>query len=102
MASHLDRHGQSQDFPGNLISLADWFRVRPERSSSDRPLHRVAETTTGQLLQNPERPLMRLRRECQRSHQQANPDKKSFETVVRAINFSFLFPNELNFAVSEM
>ena len=34
--SHLDRHGQSQDFPGNLISLADWLRLRAERSSSDR------------------------------------------------------------------
>jgi len=45
---------------------------------------------------------MRLAANASVAISKANPDKKSFETVVRAINFSFLFPNELNFAVSEM
>ena len=32
----------------------------------------------------------------------ANPESKLFETVERVINPFFLFPNKLNFAVSEM
>src|SRR5437660_315540 len=32
----------------------------------------------------------------------ANPESKLFEPVVRVINPFFLFPNKLNFAVSEM
>ena len=31
----------------------------------------------------------------------ANPESKLFDTVVRIINPLFLFPNELDFAVSE-
>ena len=45
---------------------------------------------------------MRLAANASVAISKANPDKKLFGTVVRAINFSFLFSSELNFALSEL
>jgi hypothetical protein len=45
---------------------------------------------------------MRLAANASAAISKANPESKLFETVVRVINPFFLFPNKLNFAVSEM